>query len=91
MGQYFTGALREIRDFVLPADFVYWGLQEVCMRRLWNWAAPSIEAPLGNQEGVHFTGDFEETYEGVFWKWSISLQRSSSGGTWRDSSFTGGP
>lgn len=33
------------------------------MRRLWNWAAPSIEVPLENKEGFHFTGDLERQKE----------------------------
>jgi len=55
----FTGALIERWDFVLTGDLVYWGIREICARRLWQRASLSIWAPLGNLEVGSFTGDAE--------------------------------
>jgi hypothetical protein len=61
-GMLFYWGFEKKVKFALSGDLVYWGMREICKRRLWKWATLSIGAPLGNLEGRGglFTGDFEK-------------------------------
>jgi hypothetical protein len=83
------GTLRERWDFILSGDLVYWGLCEICNRRLWKQAAVCIGAPLGNLEAGSFYRGIGEADERRLWKWSVSVYGSSMRGTWREGFFTG--
>jgi hypothetical protein len=59
-GGTFTGDFeRQVRFCFIRRPF-YWGLREICKRRLWNRATFPTWAPLGDLEGVSFTRDLEK-------------------------------
>jgi hypothetical protein len=47
-GVALPGTLRKRLGFVLPKDFVYWGLQLICNRRLWKRAVLYKRVIIGN-------------------------------------------
>jgi len=52
--------LRELREGALKGGPLYWGPCRIGKKgRLWKRASLPTGAPLGNLEGVSFTGDFE--------------------------------
>jgi hypothetical protein len=43
----------------LTGDLIYWGLREICKRRLWKRAAVFIGAHWGTRRKGRFNRDFE--------------------------------
>jgi hypothetical protein len=72
--------LRE-KGEILSRDSVYWGVREICKRRLWNRATLSIGAPPGNLKGGSCAGNFErQKYLGFFFLESRGCQETKPGG-----------
>ena len=88
-GSSFPRDLERRVRFFCQENF-YWGIQETHKRRLWKQANFSKGAPLGNLEGVSFTGDCCETDDRRLWKWSIPLWEVCEGNM-QGGSSTGEP
>jgi hypothetical protein len=65
--------LREKGDVVSSEDLFYWELREIYRGRLWKLSSVSTGAPLGNLEGVSFTGGLEREYKSALLTEILSL------------------
>jgi hypothetical protein len=68
-------------EILFYQETLFWGLWEICKRRLWKRASLSIGAPLGNLEGVCLPGTLEtQMKEGSGNGASVGALRGDPGG-----------